>query len=204
MKYTREEVLKGAFNEFMLRGYHGTSISDLQRRLNISRGGLYRHCKNKEDLFRAVIDEYVFSSFDRIMNDDDPQIKVPEMIRLMRMRQEQVIDTLIKAGVTYHSFLDFTGLLIQAARYYPGFMQRFRKVQLQIDARWRTALENSIVAGEVKKDADVNIVSKLFSNICLNDNRNQRLQTNDFAEMLVEDAKERNKTLLYLYNLIKQ
>lgn len=203
MKYNKHEILKGAFIEFMARGYDSTTISDLQKKLGMSRGGMYRHYKNKEDLFISVIDEYIFSYFNRITLNVTPVVKIPEMINYMYDRHLSIIDGFVNAGATYHNFLNFTGLLIQAAKHYPGFLEKFKKIQQQIERNWKLAFKNSLQQGEIRKDIDVNLLCKLFSTISAIDGKTNKIEGTNFSETLKKEAKEKNKTLLYLYQMIK-
>ena len=51
---TRRKLLRVARSLFATRGYAGTSIEDITRRANVTRGALYHHFSDKQDLFRAV------------------------------------------------------------------------------------------------------------------------------------------------------
>jgi AcrR family transcriptional regulator len=54
---TRERLLDGARELFASRGYQHTSIQDLLTRTGISRGALYHHFVNKQQLFEAVLEQ---------------------------------------------------------------------------------------------------------------------------------------------------
>ncbi|MHB1328878.1 MAG: helix-turn-helix domain-containing protein, partial [Gemmatimonadales bacterium] len=46
----KEELLLAAGALFSRRGYHGTTVRDLARELDVQGGSLYAHIESKEDL----------------------------------------------------------------------------------------------------------------------------------------------------------
>jgi AcrR family transcriptional regulator len=53
---TRERLVSSARDLFAERGYHGASVQEVLDRTNVSRGALYHHFRNKEQLFEAVFE----------------------------------------------------------------------------------------------------------------------------------------------------
>lgn len=51
---TRSNLLHAALDLFHERGVSRTSLNDIARRANVTRGAFYWHFKNKEDLFEAL------------------------------------------------------------------------------------------------------------------------------------------------------
>ena len=124
--------MKVAFNEFMVNGYASPIISSLQEKLGMSQGALYRHYKNKEELFRKVVDTYFFHTLERVTENINPDMKVPELVRSLHKRQRLIAKLISTKGGSQFTFLNFTNLIIQAARYYPGFDIRFKKSQINV------------------------------------------------------------------------
>ena len=56
---TRAELLKVARKLFAQRGYYATGTEDIVGRANLTRGALYHHFADKEELFRAVVEETI-------------------------------------------------------------------------------------------------------------------------------------------------
>jgi AcrR family transcriptional regulator len=54
--YDRESLLAVAVAVFNERGYDGTSMEDLSRRLGIAKSSIYHHVDSKEDLLRMALD----------------------------------------------------------------------------------------------------------------------------------------------------
>lgn len=56
--YDKETVLKAAMDLFWARGYHTTSLKDLERVLDMRPGSIYAAFGSKEALFRAALERY--------------------------------------------------------------------------------------------------------------------------------------------------
>jgi AcrR family transcriptional regulator len=204
MKYSREYILRRAFDIFMQKGYDSTSISVLQEGLSMSRGAMYRYFKNKEELFHAVIDEYFFRLFGRFLYKmDDHNFTVSEFIEITHRRHKLIIGAFIKAGVTHTVFLNYTALMIQAVKYYPGFVSRFREINRQLISHWRQALKNSIVQGDVRPDIDIEIMSILFNNTSAKETSDRDCNQEEFTINIIQDITKRKQVVDYLYSLIK-
>src|SRR5690242_10928380 len=52
----REQILAAATEEFALRGYAGTDLQVVARRLDLGKGTVYRYFRTKEVLFLAAVD----------------------------------------------------------------------------------------------------------------------------------------------------
>lgn len=203
MKYSREYILRRAFDVFMNKGYDSASISVLQKELNMSRGAMYRYFKNKDELFRVVIDEYFFRLFERFLyNLDDHQYTVKELIEVIYRRQRLVIGTFTKAGVTHTVFLNYTALIIQAVKHYPEFISKFRIINNRQLSYWRLALRNSIEVKEIRPDIDVNIMSILFNNTSVRETSDRECDTEAFVMNVSQDMERRKQVMDYLYSLI--
>ncbi|KUF11303.1 TetR/AcrR family transcriptional regulator [Pseudoponticoccus marisrubri] len=56
--YDREQALEAAMKLFWTKGFHATSMKDLEAVLSMRPGSIYAAFKSKEALFRATIDRY--------------------------------------------------------------------------------------------------------------------------------------------------
>ena len=55
MKTSRENMLLVALRLFAQKGYEATSIFDIAQELQITKGAIYKHFKNKQDILDAII-----------------------------------------------------------------------------------------------------------------------------------------------------
>lgn len=54
-KKAKERIINESFSVFFEHGYHKTTMEEIARHLDISKGTLYLYFKNKEELFREVV-----------------------------------------------------------------------------------------------------------------------------------------------------
>lgn len=203
MKYSREYILRRAFDVFMSKGYDSTSISVLQEELNMSRGAMYRYFKNKEELFNAVIDEYFFRLFDKLLHNVDANLTAAKLIEVIYRRQRLIMNTFLRAGVTHSVFLNYTALMIQAAKHYPNFINHFGVIYDKLLNNWKNALTNSIKAGEVRSDIDIEIMAILFNNTTVRESSDNECDDRLFTKNVMHDMERRKEVMDYLYSLIK-
>ena len=70
----RAEIMDAAMLLFMEKGYANTITQDIVDKVNISRGLLYYHFKNKEDILYCLVERYsekLLRDIHVIVNDDD-------------------------------------------------------------------------------------------------------------------------------------
>jgi AcrR family transcriptional regulator len=75
--YDLESLLAVAVAVFNERGYDGTSMGDLSRRLGIAKSSIYYHVDGKEDLLRLALDralDGLFSVAAQVAERDEPAI----------------------------------------------------------------------------------------------------------------------------------
>ena len=75
--YDLESLLAVAVAVFNERGYDGTSMEDLSRRLGIAKSSIYYHVDGKEDLLRMALDralDGLFSVVAQVAERDEPAI----------------------------------------------------------------------------------------------------------------------------------
>ncbi|MGI9203682.1 MAG: TetR/AcrR family transcriptional regulator [Woeseiaceae bacterium] len=69
------EITAAAMNAFAEKGFAATKVEDVARRAGVSKGLLYLYFKTKEDLFKAVVRNFVSPKVDALIDD----IKTTEM-----------------------------------------------------------------------------------------------------------------------------
>lgn len=208
MKYCREYIIKKAFDVFMQKGYDSASISVLQKELNMSRGAMYRYFDNKDDLFKAVIDEYFLKLLGRYIDKIDKQhdYTIDEFIEITYRWQKLIVNIFIKAGVTHLTFLNYTALMIQAVKYYPEFIAQFNGINKLLISHWQQAFRNSIEKKQIRSDIDIEIMSILFNNLCIKESAAHECEIDDkeiFSINILQDFNRRKQVIDYLYSLIK-
>jgi TetR/AcrR family transcriptional repressor of mexJK operon len=71
----RDSIIESALSAFLELGYGGTTMDEVVKRAGGSKASIYKHFKNKEDLFATVADELVRHRLPDQLNPDDPPKK---------------------------------------------------------------------------------------------------------------------------------
>jgi AcrR family transcriptional regulator len=59
MNDTKEYIIDQAYTLFLSHSYEAVTISDISKAVGLTKGALYHHFINKEEVFKAVIDKYL-------------------------------------------------------------------------------------------------------------------------------------------------
>lgn len=71
-KHTRREyILNVAFDLFAEKGYSATSIREIMKAANVSKGGIYVYFKSKAEIFLAIVERYDIKRHEIINNVDN-------------------------------------------------------------------------------------------------------------------------------------
>ncbi|WP_099050077.1 TetR/AcrR family transcriptional regulator [Serratia rubidaea] len=65
-EFDTERALQQAVRQFSVYGYHGTSIADLNRALNLTSGSIYKAWGDKRGLFLATLDYYIAQRIENV------------------------------------------------------------------------------------------------------------------------------------------
>lgn len=196
MKINKEKILQKAFEQYLLRGYSGVSISVLQQQLNIGRATLYYYFKDKEALFKAILDKY----FIQVIQRDDvnsQQITVCELIEIRIAISQQIKASISMLGNQTLTMSNFSALLLFGYTHYTEFKKFVKETQQRNVQQWQIAIKNSIEQSLIKPDVNIDVLASLFANIkdgyesglCI-----EPVMTDTFLKTSYD----------YLYNLVKQ
>ena len=72
---TRHDILKAALILFDEQGYVQTSLSDIARKAEVTRGAIYWHFDNKEQIVAALVQ----AQFDDLMRQNAAAISAPDI-----------------------------------------------------------------------------------------------------------------------------
>ena len=197
MKNRKEYILEKAFDVFMSKGYDSASISVLQKELGMSRGAMYRYFKSKDELFIEIIDRYVFGLIDRFMPKVAEDTTLAELIEYLTRYHKKLYVHLDKHNMETR-FLNFTALIIQAAKHYPGFPKKIKVVNDKSIKLWKMAIINGIAKNEIRDDVDVDILAGLFST----GSKNIEDIEHEFESKFMQKVEIWKREKEYLYSLI--
>ena len=64
---TVNRIIQAALELFVRNGYHGTSISDITRKVGVTKGALYAHFNSKEAVLIRIIEEFEIRFIDELI-----------------------------------------------------------------------------------------------------------------------------------------
>jgi AcrR family transcriptional regulator len=101
---SRRRILQAAFEAFAEKGYSQTSMDDIVRRSGLSKGTLYWHFKNKQELFLATVE--------MVMKTWDEQLALLE--KVAGSAEDRIRSFFSEAGEVFDSNKNLIGLLVDA------------------------------------------------------------------------------------------
>lgn len=198
MQDRKEYIVERAFEVFISKGYDSASMTVLHKELGISRGAMYRYFKSKDDLFIAVVDKYVFG----MLNNCHPQFDEETSIR---KRIDELFRNLILLGEYLDGienmqvkFLNFTALMIQAAKIYPDFIEKVQNGRRRSFREWKKVVEYGVRSGELREDVNPEIVAQFFCKML------NFINSEEMSKGFAEGVKSGKKQINYFYSMIKK
>jgi TetR/AcrR family transcriptional repressor of nem operon len=193
MNDTKEYIIDEAYRLFLSKSYEAVSISDISNAIGFTKGALYHHFQNKEELFKAVIDKHLrFSP----MGDLKPDITLGDFIRENVEHARQIVDAI---HIEQNRFVpvNYLAIIIDAFRHYSGFDQHNLQLFIGETNRIKQVLDHAVETGEIREDIDTQIMALNFFSIAMGIASNlisrsspssaidtYRLQLNEFYKLL--------------------
>ena len=78
----KEQIIYKALELYLLHGYENVSITDLQSALDMGRGTMYYHFKNKDEIYVEIVNRFFLRPKQEMLRLKD-DIRVPEMIEAL-------------------------------------------------------------------------------------------------------------------------
>jgi TetR/AcrR family transcriptional regulator, transcriptional repressor for nem operon len=160
MSDTREYIIDQAYRLFLSRSYEAVSISEISKAIGFTKGALYHHFKNKEDLFKAVIDKYL--PIEKYFA-PHREVTLLEFMEVSIKSADDIVNSIFRSGPGFIP-LTYLALYIDAFRHYPEFAkEKDRLVQGELE-KIKDIIIKSIEKGEIRKDINPDIMAmNLFS-----------------------------------------
>lgn len=194
MKDRREYIIAKAMELYALNGYNNVSITDLQIALDMGRGTLYYYFKSQDELFQVCMERYFMRPKQQALQQPDT-ILLPDMINAMM----GYLDSLKEALQTFDNkninTMNVVNLMFSAYNLFPSLSRKAKRLSASETELWKKALRNSIRAGLVRSNIDIDLVALMFTHIKDGYDSGHNGETMDFEIF----PKQYN----YLYELIK-
>ncbi len=154
---TRTNLLTIAAGLFRHKGYNGTSLSDIINEANVSKGALYHHFSNKQELLYAVVDElyraHYLAPWQSVVAAEDP---IEAIVEALEELSENVSDEDMCHGCPVHNVLAELGATDE------GLRTRINNMQCDVKSLISDALERAKSLGLVAADVESNQVALFF------------------------------------------
>jgi AcrR family transcriptional regulator len=124
---TRRALLTAAREAFGERGYGPTSVEEIVRRAGVTKGALYHHFRDKDDLFVAVVEEVKREVTGTVGTAFLDAANVPDPLETVILGCQALIDAHVDPAVQRITILDARSVLDGATR-------------RDLDARYEVAL----------------------------------------------------------------
>jgi len=192
---TKDFIVEESFKLFLNHSYEAVSISDISKAIGFTKGALYHHFKNKEELFRSVIDKYLYLP-DVIV--DVETASLSEYIQLSTSEAEKIIKRLFGFTLVFAP-INYMSMFADAFRHYPGYAELKGAFITNEIEKTRKVLENAIKSGEIRADINTSLVATNFFSINMGLAGN--LVMNNSLDESISLMKEQN---LEFYKLLKK
>lgn len=172
MKTNRDEILRNCLGVFASMNYERASITLLSHACGLSRMGIHHYYPNKQALFTAVADHYVFEA-------QDPGLKFPDRPEtfaqfigryvegIRRTMQELTELCRDRADGDLTPNFRYFNFLFQVRQYYPAARERFAALHGSIYRHWLQAVIRGGESGELRAEIDPERTAALFRQIHL-------------------------------------
>jgi AcrR family transcriptional regulator len=144
---------------FSLKGFLSTSIQDIMREANTSKGGLYNHFRSKDEIFLAVLSEARkvwrernLAGLDQI---EKPVEKIKALLRNYR-------DRYLKDRETFPGGCIFVTLSVELDDQRPDFSLELNDGFTRLKAMIRRYLDQGKESGELKLGVNTEAVTEMI------------------------------------------
>jgi AcrR family transcriptional regulator len=145
---TKQHIVQEAFNLFYQNGFKATSINDIMKATNMTKGAFYHHYKNKHqlglDVIELKIQKRVYSGMILPLNEPGNAMEILESTFLNRIKSFPFFDK--QHGCPMNNFINEIG----------NYESSYQLALKTIVEKWKKALIDLIEKGksqnEIKKD----------------------------------------------------
>ena len=166
-KSHKEELFNATFRLFILHGYDGVSLGDIEKATGMSRGAIFHYADSKLDLFRQVVEQYILDrqSIDmKIRVGKDPSLRefIDAYIDGVKRTMRELM-MLIGEGVTLaECSRAYLSIIQQIAVLLPDLSERQQQSITREQQVWHQVIVRAVERGEVQPDIDMELMAQTF------------------------------------------
>ncbi len=163
---SRQKILVEAFRLFATMPYERVSFSLLEKEIGISRGSMVYYFRNKEGLFREVLNSMVLETSSVMAVPDDYKQSLHSFytyfIQILKEQQEHM---------TRIGIVNINEALMRIENSALTYIENFKaQVFLWYDEEiqtWKTVIENAVSTGEINPRVDAAVFGRIFEDCYL-------------------------------------
>ncbi len=194
VKDRKELIVYKALELYLIHGYENVSITDLQSALDMGRGTMYYHFKNKDEIYIEIVNRFFLRPKQEMLRLKE-DIRVPDMIEALLRYFRFLEGNLMELENRNINTSNVIMLLYTAYHRFPELYRRAYRLYATEQSLWQRAIRNSMIAGDVRRDIPLQETAALFTQIKDGYDAGQSGKQMDF-EMV-------RKQYQLLYSLIK-
>jgi AcrR family transcriptional regulator len=150
---SKEQIIKAAMHLLAVRGYGNTSISDLSAATGLTKGALYHHFRDKEEIFYTTIDAIGSILKERLMIKDNGSYTTLQKLG-------HLVDSFVRLFEENNQYiLIMSGLFLEMADSEDTFAQPL----VELFSELSHYIERIIVKGQSAKEISQDLDAKLLS-----------------------------------------
>lgn len=158
---TKAHILNTAFQLFLQKSYREVTMQELQEKAQMSRGGVYHHFKNKEEIFLATVQRFFFSMTDepldvRAMADKS----FMENFQAYLTHKQQMMDKMLKNTGLEELDANYFMLVFQTVQYFPETRAALKKQVAQETQNWAQIIKIAQDKGEIKQHLEAEALAR--------------------------------------------
>ena len=164
VKDRKELIIYKALELYLINGYENVSITDLQSALDMGRGTMYYHFKNKDEIYVEIVNRFFLRPKQEMLRLKE-DIRVPDMIEALLRYFKFLEESLMELEQRNINTSNVIMLLYSAYHRFPELYRRAHRLYATEQSMWLRAIRNSMIDGDVRRDLPLEETAALFTQI---------------------------------------
>ena len=153
---TEKRILQAALELFVAKGYHGTSVTDITRKVGLSKGSLYTHFERKSDLVLNILEKYrieVVEGLKKIIGEDQGDA-ISKLHKVMSFSAKFTVDN--------PNLIVFLNYMSEQLTSNPEFEFAIKNIYRQQRELITDIIRQGIRQGSLRKDQPPDMLALVF------------------------------------------
>ncbi|MDR1882383.1 MAG: TetR/AcrR family transcriptional regulator [Prevotella sp.] len=159
-KDTKQHIIETAFLLFMDKSYKAVTLKDIIRETGLSAGAFYHHFESKEQLFKEIIDRYLFSMAGGIYA-YCPKNSLWDFIQDTLSDMDKLSEQLGK-HLMNEGGMNYLTLMFEAFKLFPEAQKKIIDLHKLEFASWVDIIDIAKSKGEIKSTVPTELLARMF------------------------------------------